>query len=64
MGRNPWWWFREFLQSSTGILSLYLNAAVVPIGHGASDGLNYDPNPRFDEQGRWRPRKEWPVELQ
>ncbi|GAA5928604.1 DHHC family palmitoyltransferase [Sporobolomyces koalae] len=27
------------------------------------DGLHYVPNPRFDRDGVWRPRKDWPVEL-
>ncbi|THV03544.1 zf-DHHC-domain-containing protein [Dendrothele bispora CBS 962.96] len=26
-------------------------------------GLWYEPNPRFDKEGRWRPRNEWPEEL-
>ncbi|KAK4046783.1 hypothetical protein OIO90_006449 [Microbotryomycetes sp. JL221] len=28
------------------------------------DGLSYHPNPRFSPEGYWRPRKEWPRELQ
>ncbi|KIY68821.1 zf-DHHC-domain-containing protein [Cylindrobasidium torrendii FP15055 ss-10] len=36
---------------------------ILPVGRGLSDGLNYTPNPRFDSEGRWRRRKEWPVEL-
>ena len=35
----------------------------VPIGHSPDDGLSYNPNPRFDAEGRWLPRKEWPAEL-
>ncbi|KAK7447090.1 hypothetical protein VKT23_014304 [Stygiomarasmius scandens] len=26
-------------------------------------GLCYEPNPRFDEQGVWRPRRDWPEQL-
>ncbi|CDO68748.1 hypothetical protein BN946_scf184989.g14 [Trametes cinnabarina] len=36
----------------------------LPIGKSPDDGLSYELNPRFDNEGRWRPRKEWPKELQ
>jgi len=36
---------------------------VLPIGRPLGDGLNYKPNPRFDAEGRWRKRAEWPAEL-
>ncbi|KAI0354250.1 zf-DHHC-domain-containing protein [Trametes cingulata] len=36
----------------------------LPIGKSPDDGLNYQLNPRFDSEGRWRPRREWPRELQ
>ncbi|KAJ7819239.1 DHHC palmitoyltransferase-domain-containing protein [Mycena leptocephala] len=35
----------------------------VPIGSPLGDGLHYVPNPRFDPDGRWRRRSEWPAEL-
>ncbi|KAI0742878.1 zf-DHHC-domain-containing protein [Daedaleopsis nitida] len=35
----------------------------VPIGHSPDDGLSYVVNPRFDKEGRWLPRREWPAEL-
>jgi palmitoyltransferase len=38
--------------------------SLVPIGRSKGDGLAYPVNPRFDEEGRWRRRKEWPVDLQ
>ncbi|KAJ7896931.1 hypothetical protein B0H13DRAFT_2338029 [Mycena leptocephala] len=34
-----------------------------PIGAPLGDGLHYVPNPRFDADGRWRRRSEWPAEL-
>ncbi|KAF9481622.1 zf-DHHC-domain-containing protein [Pholiota conissans] len=37
---------------------------ILPIGHSADDGLTYPVNPRFDAEGRWRRRSEWPAELQ
>ncbi|THH19180.1 hypothetical protein EW146_g1939 [Bondarzewia mesenterica] len=36
----------------------------LPIGRGTSDGVTFERNPRFDEKGRWRPRVDWPRELQ
>jgi len=36
---------------------------ILPIGKSETDGLHYPLNPRFDSEGRWRPRKEWPKEL-
>ncbi|CAK5271297.1 unnamed protein product [Mycena citricolor] len=33
---------------------------ILPVGRPLGDGLDYKPNPRFDEQGRWRRRSEWP----
>lgn len=36
---------------------------VVPIGKSEGDGLTYPTNPRFDADGRWRRRSEWPAEL-
>jgi hypothetical protein len=36
---------------------------LVPIGRSQSDGLAYHVNPRFDDQGRWRRRADWPTEL-
>lgn len=47
------------IDNSTHLLHLIL----VPIGRGLSDGLTYPVNPRFDEEGRWRSRAEWPEEL-
>ncbi|KIJ41148.1 hypothetical protein M422DRAFT_256000 [Sphaerobolus stellatus SS14] len=34
----------------------------LPIGRSLGDGLSFTQNPRFDEQGRWRRRREWPAE--
>jgi palmitoyltransferase len=35
----------------------------LPIGRSLSDGSTYPVNPRFDSEGRWRRRAEWPPEL-
>jgi len=35
----------------------------VPVGRSGGDGLSYPVNPRFDAEGRWRRREEWPEHL-
>ena len=47
-----------------GLMMCLLCGVAVPVGQSPDDGLSYTPNPRFDEEGRWRPRSEWPKELQ
>ncbi|KAF7317895.1 Palmitoyltransferase [Mycena kentingensis (nom. inval.)] len=36
---------------------------ILPIGRPLGDGLSYEPNPRYDADGIWRRRSEWPPEL-
>ncbi|KAJ4480870.1 zf-DHHC-domain-containing protein [Lentinula aciculospora] len=48
---NPWGWL-------SWILPLTLNRK-----NDAEMGMNYEVNPRFDKEGRWRRRSEWPEEL-
>ncbi|KDR78257.1 hypothetical protein GALMADRAFT_245344 [Galerina marginata CBS 339.88] len=36
---------------------------ILPIGRSGSDGVVYPVNPRFDSEGRWQRRSEWPEEL-
>jgi len=36
---------------------------LLPVGDTKQKGLDYRPNPRFDANGRWRKRREWPAEL-
>ena len=62
MGPNVLMWFRELpscLQRDHPDARL-----VVPVGRSPVDGLSFPLNPRFDSEGRWRPRREWPIELQ
>ncbi len=47
----------------TLICAFHPTTIPVPVGHSDEDGVTYPTNPRFDREGRWRPRKEWPVEL-
>ncbi|KLO17758.1 zf-DHHC-domain-containing protein [Schizopora paradoxa] len=37
---------------------------ILPIGASLGDGLTFPVNPRFDKDGRYRRRSEWPAELQ
>ncbi|KAJ3997730.1 zf-DHHC-domain-containing protein [Lentinula boryana] len=48
---NPWGWL-------SWILPLRLNKK-----NDTETGMNYQLNPRFDKEGRWRRRSEWPAEL-
>ncbi|KAH9852983.1 zf-DHHC-domain-containing protein [Lenzites betulinus] len=60
---NPWW-----LGSARANWEATMGAHAwqwfLPIGKSPDDGLSYTLNPRFDSEGRWRPRREWPRELQ
>ncbi|EIW56472.1 zf-DHHC-domain-containing protein [Trametes versicolor FP-101664 SS1] len=60
---SPWW-----LGSARRNWEATMGARVwewfLPIGKSPDDGLSYTLNPRFDAEGRWRPRREWPKELQ
>ena len=51
--------FTVVMLNDSSLLCLIL----VPVGRGLSDGLTYPVNPRFDEEGRWRRRADWPEEL-
>ncbi|KAI0324507.1 zf-DHHC-domain-containing protein [Cubamyces sp. BRFM 1775] len=59
---HPWW-----LGSARANWEATMGAKAwmwfLPIGKSPDDGLSYELNPRFDAEGRWRPRKEWPEEL-
>ncbi|KAJ3809767.1 zf-DHHC-domain-containing protein [Lentinula aff. lateritia] len=48
---NPWGWL-------SWILPFRLNRR-----NYAETGMNYQLNPRFDKEGRWRRRSEWPEDL-
>lgn len=66
MGLNLWGWFREYKQIVCYMFRFILRnlrLLSVPIGRSEGDGLTYPVNPRFDADGRWRRRKDWPPEL-
>ncbi|KAK0469945.1 zf-DHHC-domain-containing protein [Desarmillaria tabescens] len=58
------WWLGSGRKGWEDVMGDWWVGWIFPVGRGLSDGLNYTANPRFDEAGRWRRRKEWPVELQ
>jgi len=59
---NLWWLgtWRANWEAMMGPGPLYW---FFPIGSSVNDGLSFPTNPRFDAEGRWRPRLEWPAEL-
>jgi len=64
MGQSIWCWFREFRGPVILPPRSYLPILFkVPVGKAENDGLDYPVNPRFDDQGRWRRRAEWPPHL-
>lgn len=63
-------YWRSACKSSPALLYLLSYLAplltsifAVPVGRSGNDGLSYPVNPRFDSNGRWRRRAEWPPEL-
>lgn len=62
MGQSIWSWFCEFHNAIVLLPQLDLFFQV-PIDQAGDDGLDYSVNPRFDDQGRWRKRAEWPPHL-
>ena len=65
-GPRTWTWLRTSFPIFLFLESIFFSAPVflVPIGANKDLGMFYPRNPRFDEDGRWMPRKEWPTELQ
>jgi len=62
MGDDVLTWICEYVVFGWDLIDVFIS--LVPIGRSKGDGLAYPVNPRFDEEGRWRRRKEWPVDLQ
>ncbi|TFK36057.1 DHHC palmitoyltransferase-domain-containing protein [Crucibulum laeve] len=57
------WWLGSGSKGWKDVMGNSIWGWFLPIGRSLSDGLDYPVNPRFDEQGRWRRRAEWPEEL-
>ncbi|KAF8890744.1 DHHC palmitoyltransferase-domain-containing protein [Infundibulicybe gibba] len=57
------WWLGSGRKGWEDVMGTSVWGWFLPIGRSMNDGLNYPINPRFDQQGRWRRRAEWPAEL-
>ncbi|EGN94644.1 hypothetical protein SERLA73DRAFT_187681 [Serpula lacrymans var. lacrymans S7.3] len=57
------WWLGSSDANWEAVMGKNMWWWFLPIGHRLDDGLSYPTNPRFDSQGRWRRRKEWPSDL-
>ena len=61
MGRKKWGWIRMCSRRlGIAFTKMRLPLLIVPIGRSLGNGLTYPVNPRFDRDGRWRRRAEWP----
>jgi len=59
---NIWWKGNKYAEWVEVMGDSWLGW-IFPVGRGLNDGLTYSVNPRFDEEGRWRRRADWPEEL-
>ncbi|KAJ7161116.1 DHHC palmitoyltransferase-domain-containing protein [Mycena filopes] len=57
------WWAGSARAGWEDVMGRSVWGWIFPIGAPLGDGLSYRPNPRFDTDGRWRRRSEWPEEL-
>ncbi|KAI6148075.1 DHHC palmitoyltransferase-domain-containing protein [Pisolithus tinctorius] len=57
------WWLGNHRANWEAVMSKNVWWWFLPVGHCLDDGANYPVNPRFDAQGRWSRREEWPDEL-
>ncbi|KAG8681128.1 palmitoyltransferase pfa5 [Ceratobasidium sp. 423] len=58
------WWLEDARTNWEQVMGHKVWEWFLPIGKSPNDGMNYRVNPRHDPDGRWRPRSQWPVELQ
>lgn len=57
------WWLGSYRANWEAVMGHHVWEWFLPIGRSPLDGLSYPENPRFDAEGRWRPRSEWLPEL-
>ncbi|KNZ76633.1 Palmitoyltransferase PFA3 [Termitomyces sp. J132] len=57
------WWLGSGKKGWVDVMGYNVWGWFLPIGKSLNDGLTYPVNPRFDAQGIWRKRAEWPREL-
>ncbi|CAE6442533.1 unnamed protein product [Rhizoctonia solani] len=58
------WWLESGRTNWEQVMGHKVWEWFLPIGRSANDGMHYAVNPRHDADGRWRPRWQWPAELQ
>lgn len=58
------WWLGSKRANWEAVMGKSKWGWFLPIGQSLGDGLDYPRNPRFDPDGRWRRRFEWPDGLQ
>ncbi|KAI0262698.1 DHHC palmitoyltransferase-domain-containing protein [Gloeopeniophorella convolvens] len=58
------WWLGDIRAHWEQVFGPRVWTWFLPIGSCKDKGLEYPRNPRFDADGRWLPRKQWPAELQ
>lgn len=58
------WWLGSRRRNWESVMGKSQVGWVLPIGGPVDQGVEYEVNPRFDEEGRWRRRSEWPQECQ
>ncbi|KAF8751568.1 DHHC palmitoyltransferase [Rhizoctonia solani] len=58
------WWLENARTNWEQVMGHKVYEWFLPIGKSPNNGMNYPVNPRHDPDGRWRPRSQWPVELQ
>ncbi|KAH7924201.1 zf-DHHC-domain-containing protein [Leucogyrophana mollusca] len=57
------WWLGSARANWEAVMGRNVWCWFLPIGRRQGDGLTYPTNPRFDAEGRWRRRREWPSDL-
>ncbi|EPQ55934.1 zf-DHHC-domain-containing protein [Gloeophyllum trabeum ATCC 11539] len=57
------WWLGSYRANWESVMGSSVYEWFLPIGKAPTNGVEFRTNPRFDEQGRWRPRREWPEGL-
>ncbi|CAE6502220.1 unnamed protein product [Rhizoctonia solani] len=58
------WWLDSARRNWEEVMGHHVWEWFLPIGKSPNDGMHYPVNPRHDPDGRWRPRSQWPTELQ
>ncbi|KIP03033.1 hypothetical protein PHLGIDRAFT_267793 [Phlebiopsis gigantea 11061_1 CR5-6] len=58
------WWLGNTRENWVSVMGHNVWQWFLPIGSSPSDGRHWLPNPRFDSEGKPRPRSLWPVALQ